>query len=50
MTAHLNHSEWTKKISLARLGTPQEVAQGVEYLVNANYVTGSTLVIDGGLH
>ena len=38
-------------IPLGRLGTPEEVAGMVAYLVSdeASYVTGSTFVIDGGL-
>ena len=31
-----------------RWGTPEEMAHGVKYLVEADYVTGETLVIDGG--
>jgi meso-butanediol dehydrogenase / (S,S)-butanediol dehydrogenase / diacetyl reductase len=36
---------------LGRLGTPQEIAEAVAYLVSdaAAFVTGSVLVIDGGL-
>ncbi len=33
---------------LARLGTPDDVAQAVRYLVEAPYVTGQMLVVDGG--
>lgn len=31
-----------------RWGTPEEMAHAVKYLVEADYVTGETLVIDGG--
>lgn len=31
-----------------RWGTPEEMADAVKYLVTADYVTGETLVIDGG--
>lgn len=33
---------------LERVGTPDDVADAVMYLVGANFVTGSTLVVDGG--
>lgn len=34
---------------LGRIGTPEEIAEGIEYLVRAEWVTGISLVIDGGL-
>ena len=34
---------------MGRLGTPEEVAEAVSYLVSAEFVTGSLLTIDGGL-
>jgi 3-oxoacyl-[acyl-carrier protein] reductase len=36
-------------IPLGRLGRPEEIAQAVWYLVQADYVTGHVLVVDGGL-
>ena len=33
---------------LRRLGTPEDVAQAVAYLLDATYVTGETLHVDGG--
>jgi pteridine reductase len=33
---------------LGRIGTPDDVAAAVAYLVGAEFVTGSSLVIDGG--
>jgi NAD(P)-dependent dehydrogenase (short-subunit alcohol dehydrogenase family) len=38
------------KIPMGRFGMPEEVAKGVLYLVrDADYVTGSSLCINGGL-
>jgi NAD(P)-dependent dehydrogenase (short-subunit alcohol dehydrogenase family) len=38
------------RIPLGRLGQPEEVAQGIVYLASdaASYVTGQTLLVDGG--
>ena len=33
---------------LGRIGTPDDVADAVMYLVGADFVTGSTLILDGG--
>ena len=40
-----------KQISLGRLGQPEEVASVVRYLASedASYITGQTIVVDGGL-
>jgi 3-oxoacyl-[acyl-carrier protein] reductase len=40
-----------QQISLGRLGTPEEVASVVGYLASdgASYITGQTIVVDGGL-
>jgi len=35
---------------LHRLGSPEDVVDAVLYLVAADYVTGETLVVDGGRH
>jgi NAD(P)-dependent dehydrogenase (short-subunit alcohol dehydrogenase family) len=33
---------------LGRIGSPEDVAGAVSYLAGANFVTGTTLVVDGG--
>jgi pteridine reductase len=35
---------------LRRLGSPDDVARAVIYLIEADYVTGDTLLVDGGRH
>ncbi len=35
---------------LRRLGAPEDVAHAVLYLLEADYVTGETLLVDGGRH
>ena len=35
---------------LARLGTPDDVTRAVLYLLDADFVTGETIVVDGGRH
>jgi 3-oxoacyl-[acyl-carrier protein] reductase len=37
------------RIPLRRLGQCTEIAEAVKYLMRSNYVTGTTLTIDGGL-
>jgi citronellol/citronellal dehydrogenase len=41
---------WEKSIPAGRLGTPEEVAAVIAFLVSpaASYVTGTTVVVDGG--
>ncbi len=43
--------EAAQRIALGRLGKPEEIAAAVGYLASddAAYVTGQTLVVDGGL-
>ena len=36
-------------VPLGRIGTPTDVAQAVCYLADAPYVTGQSLVVDGGV-
>jgi len=40
-----------QRTALARLGTPQEIAEPIVFLLSpaASHVTGVTLAIDGGL-
>ena len=35
--------------ALGRIGTPAEIAEAVEYLARAEWVTGNVLTVDGGL-
>ncbi len=58
LTAGLHHGSdarlvehYEKKILLQRLGTPEDVAGAVVFLCSAaaSYITGETIVIDGGL-
>lgn len=49
MTAHLEEDQLKKAILLGRFGEPHEVAQAVVFLLESPYVTGSVLVVDGGL-
>lgn len=35
---------------LGRLGDPEDVVEAMLYLLNAEYVTGETLIVDGGRH
>jgi pteridine reductase len=39
-----------EKIPLARSGSPKELAKGLLYLAEADFVTGEVLFIDGGEH
>ncbi|HEX3255134.1 MAG TPA: SDR family oxidoreductase [Gaiellaceae bacterium] len=44
-------SEWEREAPLGRLGTPEEAAALIAFLVSpgGGYVTGTTVVMDGGL-
>jgi 3-oxoacyl-[acyl-carrier protein] reductase len=43
--------EWRGRIPLGRIGRPEEVAAAALFLLSreAAYVTGHTLVVDGGI-
>ena len=43
-------SQWKKRIPLGELATPDEVVDVIESLIiNMRYVTGHTILVDGGL-
>jgi len=44
------HEKWSEEIPLRRLASPEEVADAIVWLASdrASYVTGQTLVVDGG--
>lgn len=43
--------EMESRIPMKRLGTPNEIAEGIVFLLSnaSSYITGSSLIIDGGL-
>jgi citronellol/citronellal dehydrogenase len=43
-------AEWARAVPLGRLGTPEDIASVIAFLVSpaAGYVTGTTVVVDGG--
>lgn len=46
-----NSRAWiTANTPLRRVGSPEEVAEAVHYLVHAAYTTGDVLTVDGGRH
>ena len=50
MTKDLDTSKFTDFIPLKRLGGPEDIAKAVKFLaVDADYVTGQVLEVDGGL-
>eukprot|EP00730_Choanoeca_flexa_P008084 TRINITY_DN12438_c1_g1_i5.p2 TRINITY_DN12438_c1_g1~~TRINITY_DN12438_c1_g1_i5.p2 ORF type:complete len:209 (+),score=18.02 TRINITY_DN12438_c1_g1_i5:1413-2039(+) len=49
MTRHLDSSKLVASIPLGRLGAYEDVTQAAEYLISSDYVTGQTIVVDGGL-
>ena len=40
--------EIAKSLPLKRIGRPEEIAEGVLFLMQNDYITGTTLTIDGG--
>ena len=52
MSRHMNHDAYeqlVRQVPLGRAGRPEDVANAVWFLVQADYITGQTLVVDGGL-
>lgn len=52
LTQHMSKEAFDgliKSVPLGRAGRPEEVADAVWYLTQADYVTGQTIVVDGGL-
>lgn len=51
MTEQLNETEMTQDITLGRFGSTKEVADVVVFLISnkASYITGQTIIVDGGL-
>jgi 3-oxoacyl-[acyl-carrier protein] reductase len=49
MTSAQGENPLVEMIPLKRMGKPEEVAEAVAYLVQAEYVTGEVLRIDGGI-
>jgi len=49
MTKELTDNPLIKMIPLGRIGNPEDVAEAVAYLINAQYVTGEILRVDGGI-
>jgi NAD(P)-dependent dehydrogenase (short-subunit alcohol dehydrogenase family) len=43
------HAIALPQIPAGRPGAPDEVAEAIAFLVDASYVTGASLVVDGGL-
>lgn len=42
-------ADFVARQPLKRLGTPAEIAEGVLYLIRANFCTGTCLTVDGGM-
>jgi pteridine reductase len=40
--------DFIKRVPLKRTGTPQDITDAVSFLVNAKFITGQVLVVDGG--
>jgi pteridine reductase len=40
----------TETTPLGRSGTPEDVAAAMLFLLDADYITGETIIVDGGRH
>ncbi|MBO4311142.1 MAG: 3-oxoacyl-ACP reductase FabG [Lachnospiraceae bacterium] len=49
MTANQSDNPLLERIPLGRMGSVEDIADAVEYLVFASYVTGEVLKVDGGI-
>ena len=50
-SANLHSGEWNKlvqKVPLQRAARPEEVVGALEFLIKNDYITGQTIVVDGG--
>jgi NAD(P)-dependent dehydrogenase (short-subunit alcohol dehydrogenase family) len=47
-TGPASHRRSAEETALGRLGSPEDVVAAVAYLIEADYVTGSQIVVDGG--
>ena len=41
-------AHWASQLPAGRTGQPDDVARGLLYLVDNPYITGTTLMVDGG--
>jgi NAD(P)-dependent dehydrogenase (short-subunit alcohol dehydrogenase family) len=39
-----------RRVPLDRLGSPEDIARGVVYLIENDFITGEVLTVDGGQH
>lgn len=47
----VEQEQWERRAAetlLGRVGSPEDIAEAVVYLIGAGFVTGTTLVVDGG--
>ncbi len=40
---------WTSRVPLGRQGAPEDVGQAVRFVLEADYLTGSVITVDGGM-
>ena len=48
MNEGLEVEDFIRDIPLGRMGTPEEVARLIAFLLESTYINGATFVIDGG--